>query len=85
MSQERTNADEVMSLVCLLQSVIHKIDDLDYKTAFKHEMKQRTNAYLKHIEKFVDNVVDVMNTDEADQYVQIVKHIDEIANKITIK
>jgi len=75
---------EVIQLQFLLQSVLHKIEDLDDKIIFKRELKQRSNAYYKHIEKIVEGVTSNMDEHESESHVEVVKNIDELINNINI-
>jgi len=46
-----------MRIICQLQSTIHTCDQLTDRVIFKQSLKQRTNAYLKVIERMVDDLV----------------------------
>lgn len=76
--------EEVIRLHFLLQSVLHKIEDLDGSLMFKRELKQRSNAYYKHIEKIVEGVTVNMNTTESESHIKIVNEIDNIVNGIQV-
>lgn len=81
---KQNNLDNTLSITCLLQVVLHKIDELSDATLYKRELKQRTNNYYNYIEKFVENVTSALPKESNQNYVDIVKEIENIANQIKI-
>lgn len=73
-----------MRLLCQLQSTIHTIDQLSDTIIFKQSLKQRTNSYLKVIEGMVDELAEVMDIKDMDEYSKIVKSLDDLVATIEI-
>lgn len=73
-----------MRIICQLQSTIHTCDQLTDRVMFKQSLKQRTNAYLKVIERMVDDLADAMDIKDMDEYSKIVKSLDDLVATIEI-
>jgi hypothetical protein len=74
-----------LKLFCQLQSVIHTCDQLSDSVIFKRRLKQMTNAYLKVIETQVIELTDAMGLEEMDNYSEVVRQLDALADTIYIK
>ena len=75
----------IISLCCKLQSVVHDIDELSDAVIFKHDLKQKTNSYLKFIEKKLDFLGRAFDEDEGAYFISIVKEIDKIGKSIRLE
>ena len=76
-----TNA---LRLLCQLQSVTHTIDELSDSVHFKHDIKQRTNNYLKTVDKLLNDLQRGMDIEEIENYSKIVNELDKLVATIEI-
>jgi hypothetical protein len=77
--------EDIIKLQVLLQSVLHKIEDIDDRAIFKQQLKQTSNRYYNQIEKFVEGITKEMNLEESNYHIEIVNKIDRIVNDIKIE
>ena len=76
--------NKLLFLHCQLQSVMHTIDEIQYSSIYVKELKKRTNNYLRFIEPRIKEITDKIPVEEADAYIQIVKQMDDLIDKIKI-
>ena len=74
--------DKIITLYVTLQSVIHQIDDISEVSYFRQEFKQRTLSYLKYLENFIKPLDKGMDKEEAEQYVHLVKELDNFISDL---
>jgi hypothetical protein len=77
--------EEIIRLQLLLQSVLHKIEDIDDRAIFKQQLRQTSNRYYNQIEKFVEGITKEMNIEESNYHIEIVNKIDRIVNEVKIE
>lgn len=77
--------EDILRLNFLLQSVIHKIEDLDNSVYYKHELKRLSNRYYKYIESIIEKTTFSMNTEEHIEYSKVVNEIDLLINNVEIE
>jgi len=76
--------EQIIQLQLLLQSVIHKIEDLDGNVLFKQKLKQLTNNYYTFITRLVEGVTDNMDLEEGEVYVEMVNELDKLVNSFKL-
>jgi hypothetical protein len=56
---------EIKALKCVVfaQSFVEALDDLGGSSAFKHQLKNRGNAFVKEVDKFLDDTYSNASTD----------------------
>ena len=76
------NLDITARILCQLQSVLHSLDELSNTALYKHSLKNRTNNYYEFLEKWVHSFTDELDIKDQDNFVQIIKRLDELASEI---
>ena len=70
----------IITAMAKMQSALHTLDELTFTKGFVHELKRKTNIYMKYLEgechRFANSKV--MSPEEGDQYAQLVGEFDEI-------
>jgi hypothetical protein len=72
-----------------MQSILHDLDLLHDSTPFKQRMKQLYSIYLSIIKSFstmteieIDKVMVLLDNDTRDEYMRLVKFLDDITEEI---
>ena len=81
------NTDLISNLVqlnCILQVVLHKLDDIQAQQGNKQELKQRVNVFGTFIERRVESMTKQMDINEGDTYNALVKEIEDLVNTIVV-
>ena len=77
-------AVKVLDVFLGLQSIVHKIDELNDLTIMKHRLKRETNRYLNYIETLLDSTLRQCEPEEMEQYMLIVAQIDAVTKDLLI-
>ena len=76
------NLDITARILCQLQSVLHSLDELSNTAIYKRELKNRTENYYTYLEKWVHSFTDELDIKDQDNFIQIIKRLDELASEI---
>jgi hypothetical protein len=76
--------DLTLALMLQMQSVIHTIDQLSNTLIYKREFKMRCENFYSFIEKEVEKTTENLDSEQSQNYIDIVKRIDDLVNEIRI-
>jgi len=76
--------DLTLALMLQMQSVIHTIDQLSNTLIYKREFKMRCENFYSFIEKEVEKTTANLDSEQSQNYIDIVKRIDDLVNEIRI-
>jgi beta-galactosidase beta subunit len=76
--------DLTLALMLQMQSVIHTIDQLSNTLIYKREFKIRCENFYSFIEKEVEKTTANLDSEQSQNYIDIVKRIDDLVNEIRI-
>lgn len=74
--------EKIITLYVTLQNVVHQIDDITDATYFRQQFKQRTLNYLAYLEKFIKPLDKGMDIEEGQQYIELVKQLDDFTKDL---
>jgi hypothetical protein len=76
--------DLTLALMLQMQSVIHTIDQLSNTLIYKREFKMRCENFYSFIEKEVEKTTENLDSEQSQNYIDIVKRMDDLVNEIRI-
>jgi len=76
--------DLTLALMLQMQSVIHTIDQLSNTLIYKREFKMRCENFYSFIEKEVEKTTENLDSEQSQNYIDIVKRIDDLVKEIRI-
>jgi len=76
--------DLTLALMLQMQSVIHTIDQLSNTLVYKREFKMRCENFYSFIEKEVEKTTANLDSEQSQNYIDIVKRIDDLVSEIRI-
>jgi hypothetical protein len=76
--------DLTLALMLQMQSVIHTIDQLSNTLIYKREFKMRCENFYSFIEKEVEKTTANLDSEQSQNYIDIVKRIDDLVKEIRI-
>jgi hypothetical protein len=76
--------DLTLALMLQMQSVIHTIDQLSNTLIYKREFKMRCENFYSFIEKEVEKTTANLDSEQSQNYIDIVKRMDDLVNEIRI-
>jgi hypothetical protein len=76
--------DLTLALMLQMQSVIHTIDQLSNTLVYKREFKMRCENFYSFIEKEVEKTTANLDSEQSQNYIDIVKRIDDLVKEIRI-
>ena len=82
---KRNDIDLSISIFCKLQPVIHDLDELSHSAAYKHDFKIRCENFYSYFAKRVEAVTSSANTEEGQNYADIVAEFDRLGQTIKVE
>jgi hypothetical protein len=76
--------DLTLALMLQMQSVIHTIDQLSNTLIYKREFKMRCENFYSFIEKEVEKTTANLDSEQSQNYIDIVKRMDDLVTEIRI-
>jgi len=76
--------DLTLALMLQMQSVIHTIDQLSNTLIYKREFKMRCENFYSFIEKEVEKTTENLDSEQSQNYIDIVKRMDDLVKEIRI-
>jgi len=76
--------DLTLALMLQMQSVIHTIDQLSNTLIYKREFKMRCENFYSFIEKEVEKTTENLDSEQSQNYIDIVKRMDDLVTEIRI-
>ena len=82
---KRNDIDITISIMCKVQSILHDLDELSHSVRYRQEFKMRNENYYNYISKFAEALTQQVNTEEGQNYADIVAEFDRLGQTIKVE
>ena len=69
----------LMEIYLLLQEVTHQVDAIQDLSGYKHDLKAKTNGFIKYIEPKLNVALSAADNEEKESYQVFVQEITDLA------